>query len=1049
WYPWRSKVVTTFDLIMNLPRSTFSTRQIDTIVWLLKENGASQVPSAKTIRDHNTALHNMCGIRTIQYDGALGHKFFVNSLADMISQEMANPRVRPYLRFYPEDAGKTVNEYWHARHWHEHADPSLVTPLAIINGLHYYVHEPFIHTSGRAFMPFRWFLHHDGTIAAHAWPLRAVGRGDETGWIVEEFWTIDIFQAEFLVPFGSWVTSQAVGSLPSARSIFGSLVDLNGSVIPWTRTNSMVGNRWRVIAGGAPVYSFPIWLYCDDVSGNQSKKWNKHNSFLFSPAGLPRVHLQQEYNVHFLCTSNLAPPLEMMDGVVQQFEAAWDTGIWAWDCVLQDRVLVIPFVAALLGDNPMQSEFACHVGQGGKYFCRICDAKGSDAAMDESGAQEEVSDPVGRDVHGHQAGASGGESSADDTQSPARGRKKRNESMQEMVDRVARFVHIGKLRTRENTLQDLNAMVVEAGQVGNLTKIKAHKTNTGIKDTFLDAFLERMYLSYKDKSGKVAKQNALDNFKHTLPENMLSPVWRIRGLDPHADTPVEILHTVLLGFVKYFWRDVVHNRLGTNVPKRELLKTRLRCLDISGLQLGQHLPGHTLVQYAGSLTGRDFRIIAQIAPYVLYDLVPAPCFDAWVSLSNLVPLIWQPAIANIDKYIERLESSIHNFIFHTICWTPRWFNKPKFHVLLHLPAHIRRFGPAILFATEAFESFNAVIRAKSVHSNRLAPSRDIATAFAHNNRVRHLLSGARHPFRDSEQSQKYSLAFKSFAYPGFGSSLLSAHAGDAGIWRQVASAVPHLLDSEGSSPIASTCTPDKKSARLYSSTETTQHFPTLSPPQSPTCTSSSMVLFNGDVSRVGHWVLFQPSTSDATPALGRVYEIITSLHAAEAQRFPQPDAVLLQRADIGTCLSPYQMPSVCPSSDWVVLHISHILCSANVQHRCHRHNCAASGSEATYQERLETGQTRPVISHNAADDQLLNTARMRDAARIDQLRVQIDPKSLDLDSAIIRGVQQEVDGRKNQRAGGGLLGRSRGGSRQGTGRQTTGGSPSQPVARSS
>jgi hypothetical protein len=46
--------------------------------------------------------------------------------------------------------------------------------------------------------------------------------------------------------------------------------------------------------------------------------------------------------------------------------AAWDTGIWAWDCVHEDHVLVIPFVAALLGDNPMQSEFACHVGPGGK-----------------------------------------------------------------------------------------------------------------------------------------------------------------------------------------------------------------------------------------------------------------------------------------------------------------------------------------------------------------------------------------------------------------------------------------------------------------------------------------------------------------------------------------------------------------------------------------------------------------------------------------------------------------------------------------------------------
>ena len=123
------------------------------------------------------------------------------------------------------------------------------------------------------------------------------------------------------------------------------------------------------------------------------------------------------------------------------------------------------------------------------------------------------------------------------------------------------------------------------------------------------------------------------------------------GLDPHADTPVEILHTVLLGFVKYLWRDVVHNQLGTSVQKKDILKTRLNSFNVSGLQLANRLAGHTLVQYAGSLTGRDFRIIAQVAPFVLYDLVPGVCFDAWVSLSNLIPIIWQSEIADIDEYI--------------------------------------------------------------------------------------------------------------------------------------------------------------------------------------------------------------------------------------------------------------------------------------------------------------------------------------------------------------------------------------------------------------
>lgn len=48
-----------------------------------------------------------------------------------------------------------------------------------------------------------------------------------------------------------------------------------------------------------------------------------------------------------------------------------------------------------------------------------------------------------------------------------------------------------------------------------------------------------------------------------------------------------------------------------------------------------------------------------------------------------------------------LEKTIDYFLDCTCRLTPRWFNKPKFHVLLHLPQHIRRFGPAMLFATRA------------------------------------------------------------------------------------------------------------------------------------------------------------------------------------------------------------------------------------------------------------------------------------------------------------------------------------------------------------
>lgn len=76
----------------------------------------------------------------------------------------------------------------------------------------------------------------------------------------------------------------------------------------------------------------------------------------------------------------------------------------------------------------------------------------------------------------------------------------------------------------------------------------------------------------------------------------------LAGLDPHQDTPVEILYIVLLGFVKYLWRDMIQNQINNKDDQKKLLTTHLSSLDVAGLGISP-LAGQTLVQYSGSLTG--------------------------------------------------------------------------------------------------------------------------------------------------------------------------------------------------------------------------------------------------------------------------------------------------------------------------------------------------------------------------------------------------------------------------------------------------------------
>jgi hypothetical protein len=79
-------------------------------------------------------------------------------------------------------------------------------------------------------------------------------------------------------------------------------------------------NLWRTKAHGRIIRHVPLALYSDDTSGNVSKKYNKHMSIYFTLAGLSPAWSNQEYNTHFLATTNCATALELFDQVVDEIK---------------------------------------------------------------------------------------------------------------------------------------------------------------------------------------------------------------------------------------------------------------------------------------------------------------------------------------------------------------------------------------------------------------------------------------------------------------------------------------------------------------------------------------------------------------------------------------------------------------------------------------------------------------------------------------------------------------------------------------------------------
>ncbi|KAJ7290654.1 hypothetical protein C8J57DRAFT_1213292 [Mycena rebaudengoi] len=927
WFPWADRITCTLDILMHLPRSVFSYRQLDLFLWLLKVNQVDDVPSVKSMQTMNAALQKMCGIDSIPYDGALGHKYYVNSVfpfcltSKMFTkylQEMGNPKVRPHLSFYPEDSGPKLSEARQGQRWLNELADDQTTPMHRISGQHYFIHEPAMLRDGTVCMPIRWFTKAGNTqlnFFAKCWKLEPVSTDIQSGWRVRNTDGYVVPATDFLKNFPDLQRDTPLYDLPSPTVILEIVDSATNVSAPWTLTDPKAGNRWRSRAEGTCVATFPLWMYCDDTSGNVSKKWNEHNSVLMTPAGLPREASQKEYNIHFLSTSNIAPPLEMLDGVVEQLENAQEQGIWAWDVVLNEPVLVIPEVLALLGDNPMQSEFACHIGLRGKLFCRACWVKEGPAVQDGNASEASEAGSVAGSDESDTAAATmtGGKGKG-------KGKKRVKETMQQIITRVKAFMTIGRPRNKKETTDKLRSYFIEASTADTKTKVQHMRTESGIKDTFQQVFLEKLFASYKGKRGRAAKQAALD----------------ANRLDPHHDTPIEILHVILLGFVKYLWQDLVQLQLKNKDDKKNLLMTRLSSLDVSGLGISVEL---------------------------------------WSNIRTL------------------LTQEIDHFLLCAARWTHRWFNKPKFHLILHLPLHIRRFGPAILFAMEAFESFNAIIRAKSVHSNRHAPSRDISKAFVQGNRIRHLLSGGLFLLHSiSGQSQ-----WRQNNY-----NQQSIGAGPKNLVHSPSTVTHYLgLDSKKIST-SGICTPDKIQSGCIHETLTGKKIPAWSTKAGHFRKCKDLVLENGDScapDRIGETIVVH------------VEEIIQEI-GSMATMISQPDAILVQKVTVLRSRPLYGMPAIWMSKEWVIFKTADFLCTVNVQHNCIENKCGPTGTRPIYQEREEvTDQTAAKIAHlGRADDLVLNTAQMRDALHVQHFR--IESPMLDIDEIVHQSAAQEVDSQR-------------------------------------
>ncbi|KAF7368443.1 hypothetical protein MVEN_00167300 [Mycena venus] len=307
---------------------------------------------------------------------------------------------------------------------------------------------------------------------------------------------------------------------------------------------------------------------------------------------------------------------------------------------------------------------------------------------------------------------------------------------------LCRKCRAGVPRTKEFIIQELEKQVKLACS-GIVKPIKDLQTETGVKDAYtqfyIDELLSRFKGMKKDPDLTAAEiESELTQWTKDNQSQIYSPFLTMKGFDPAKDTPIELLHTILLGVVKYIWH-VSHT--SWSPAQKQTYALRLQSTNTDGLSV-HAIRANYIMQYAGLLIGRQFKTIAQTNLFHVRDLVTDDQFKAWRASGELSALLWVPEIRNLAEYRQDLKVAVANVldIFGTID-PSKIVSKVKYHLLVHTDEDVVEFGPLVGVITEIFESFNAMFRQCSVLSNHLAPSRDIARQLADQEGLKHRLTG--------------------------------------------------------------------------------------------------------------------------------------------------------------------------------------------------------------------------------------------------------------------------------------------------------------------
>ncbi|KAJ7838096.1 hypothetical protein B0H14DRAFT_3701249 [Mycena olivaceomarginata] len=720
-------------------------------------------------------------------------------------------------------------------------------------------------------------------------------RGQKRFWIEE---VAQLADGRYVIPHTwIWVLKTDVEETFKAVELELDFNDIRaefGEKLAWvdeTGVPAMPNSMRNLVGDDEDLFVLMVSPWADDVSGNRSKQYNKHMNMCTGNGCLPGRLLQQEFHIHYVSTSPHASSAEQFATFRDHVKSTETEPVECFNAATKRKCRFIIRTPGLTGDNPQQSEEASHMGGNANFPCRKCGWVGQ---------------------------------------------RRRRRPAAEIRDNLAKHLEFA-MRGDKKGLEDL-------------------QRSTGTKDKITQHWIEILLKKAGEMRLEVprpSKEDIASRLQTWLDQqtgDKFNPLLDITGLDPSQDTPVELLHTVLLGVMKYIWHML--NTSQWSDADRHLFAIRLQSTDISGLTVPPIRAGY-IIQYRNNLIGKHFKTMMQ------FTLIKAA--------GELGARLWVPEIDNMDEYLDQLNIAVANLLDAFDAVDPlRILVKIKLHLLVHIPDDIRRFGPAIRFATEIYEAFNGVFRLCSIYSNRLAPSRDISQKFASMDRVKHILSGGYW----ADQTNRWIQA---------GGAVRKVLQSDPVFQRHLGWVPQAQVDPGKIKPFPARKKPEVE----WKATSASSHWRENDQPSPGSLwkIGSSVNTQSGDTAPLGSWVFCLDSAGRTI--IGRVHELLLG----------QNSLITVERFVLGSQLHPVfgwpilrrpRGPEITEEGiqSFVVLPTTSVqhLCSA--EHDCRQGDCKPTLKKQEFQEREATDRESSAIQHADDDHFILNLAALHNFARV-------------------------------------------------------------------